>query len=220
MILRIVVPTLMTGREIAMTTRGGVENGGFRVVLTSNVFEPNDCINLAPGRDANASARLAGICVLCSRLPRVRNEAIRDCARYAWDSFLGRIPSMTCWLFACICGESGRITRHKGLWNVLAAEGVSTGAGATEENFVENDDGLCVYGATPFDGGRMEEVLPVVQSRSNCFLAMLPSDQSPRMERVIAAGWNEGFFCSEVRRDCLAGCRRAEGRCPPSVGGI
>lgn len=178
------------------------ENRDYRVELAPDLFEPNECINLPRMSDADIAADLACITLSRSGTPERRDDIVWSCVVHAWTSVLQRFHSLTCWLHACICVDDTRVARHRGLWKVLAAQGVEKTTQATEEILVENSDGtLCLYGAAAIEGERMELFRPVVSPASRSFLALLPDDQIPALDLEIAMGWKRGLIDLKELRD-------------------
>jgi len=100
------------------------EAGGYRVDVAPNLFEPNECVNLPQLLNADVALGLACISVSRRVEPLQRSDLMWSCVERARELFLSRVGLWTCWLFACVCGDDSRITRHQGLWKVLAKQGL------------------------------------------------------------------------------------------------
>lgn len=182
-----------------MTTELGSE---FKVDVSLNLFEKNSCLNLRLPQGVEAATPLACVAVSRSVERQTRDDLIWSCVRYALESFLHDIGDWTCWLFACVCGENGRVTRHKGLWKLLAQQGVLLSDRVSQEMHVVRDgEVLCIYGAMGVEGEGVSTVRQIVSPSSRSFLALLPRAQSPALDLVIAAKWQRGLSSLDELRD-------------------
>lgn len=179
-----------------------IDCNDYRIDLASDLFKPNDCINLSPMINSDVSPQLA--CVTFSRpvLQRERADIVWDCVNYVWNSVLCHLQPLACWLYACICGPDTRILRYRGLWKMFAELGVQKTARSTKEVLIDNHDGtICFYGATAIEEESMESIRPVVTPASRSFLALLPNNQTPNIDVAIDIGWKQGLSDFDELRD-------------------
>jgi hypothetical protein len=99
-----------------------IEASALQIALAPNLFEANECINLPQVPEAIEPARLACFSVFRSGCAQQHEDLIWACIAHAWKHILSHLPSSTCWLCACICGEDTRTTRCRGLWKVLRSD--------------------------------------------------------------------------------------------------
>jgi len=174
----------------------------FKIELASNLFEPNECINLPQSPNADVVAGLACVTVSQPVKPAQRSDLTWGCVEYARDLFLSRIGLWTWWLFACVCEEDSRVNRHQGLWKRLAKQGLSLPQQVSTETTVSKDAAhICIFGATGTEAPDILRFRSVVTPASRSFLALLPQHKTPPVDLVIAAGWERGISDLEELRD-------------------
>ncbi len=82
----------------------------------------------------------------------------------------------------------------------------------TDEVMIENGDGtLSVYGAAAIEGNRVDLSRPVVAPASRSFLALLPDDQKPVLDLLIARGWKRGLIDFAELRDISLAVAKQDG---------